>query len=219
MGDLVRTLLICGLVSAFEPFTIGGLLIVMAGDRPGPNGRAFVAAGFVVQTSILVVAGLLVGGLVSHDSGAGRSFLGLRVLLGIALIVVGVRLRRPSSKPAEELPAVFARLQHLRPRTAFVAGALFCDYQGPIVGALALAATTDVGTSGQLVAIAGYTVLATGLPLTLVMVTERSTALRQRFERGVASVMSRRRVIGSWLSLGIGVLFVGDAVATWVMAA
>jgi len=215
MGELVRTLLICGLVSAFEPFTIGGLLIVMSGARPGPNGRAFVAAGFVVQTSILVVAGLLVGGLVSEDSGVGRSFLGLRIALGVALVVVGLRLRRPSSKPAEEVPAVFARLQQLTPRTSFVAGALFCDYQGPIVGAVALAAT-DVGTGGQLVAIAGYTLLATGLPLTLVMVTERSAAMRLRFERGVGTVMARRRAIGSWLAIGIGVLVAFDAIITWV---
>lgn len=215
MGELVRTLLICGLVSAFEPFTIGGLLVVMSGARPGPNGRAFVAAGFVVQTSILVVAGLLVGGLVSNDSGAGRTFLGLRVALGVALVVVGIRLRRPPSKPADEVPAMFARLQQLTPRTAFVAGALFCDYQGPIVGALALAAT-DVGTGGQLVAIAGYSLLATGLPLTLVMVTERSVTMRQRFERGIGAVMARRRAIGSWLAIGIGVLLALDAVTTWV---
>lgn len=215
MGELVRTLLICGLVSAFEPFTIGGLLIVMSGARPGPNGRAFVAAGFVVQTSILVVAGLLIGGLVSNDSGAGRTFLGLRIALGVVLVVVGIRLRRPPSKPADEVPAMFARLQQLTPRTAFVAGALFCDYQGPIVGALALAAT-DVGTGGQLVAIAGYTLLATGLPLTLVMVTERSSAMRQRFERGIAAVMARRRAVGSWLAIGIGVLLAFDAIITWV---
>lgn len=216
MAELVRTLLICGLVSAFEPFTVGGLLIVMAGERPGPNGRAFVAAGFIVQTTILVVAGLLVGGLVTNDSGAGRTFLGLRIALGVALLIVGLRLRRPSSKPAEEVPAIFQRLQHLSPRSAFVAGALFCDYQGPIVGALALAAATDVTTGGQLTAIACYTVLATGLPLTLVMITERSIAMRQRFERGIGSVMAHRRMIGSWLAIGIGALFLVDAVTTWI---
>lgn len=215
MAELVRTLLICGLVSAFEPFTIGGLLIVMAGERPGANGRAFVAAGFIVQTTILVVAGMLVGGLVTNDSGTGRSFLGLRIALGVVLVVIGLRLRRPSSKPTEEVPAVFQRLQHLRPRTAFVAGALFCDYQGPIVGALALAAT-DVSTGGQLTAIAGYTLLASGLPLTLVMVTERSVEMRRRFEHGISSVMARRRVIGSWLAIGIGVLFMVDAATTWI---
>lgn len=215
MAELVRTLLVCGLVSAFEPFTIGGLLVVMAGRRPGPNGRAFVFAGFLVQTTILVVAGLLVGGAVSNDSGAGRTFLGLRILLGIALVVIGFRLRRPSDKPAEEVPALFQRLQSLTPRSAFVAGALFCDYQGPIVGALALAAT-DVGTGSQLIAIACYTLLATGIPLTLVMVTQRSVATRERFERGTRAVMARRRAIGSWLCLGIGALFIVDALITWL---
>lgn len=215
MAELVKTLLICGLVSAFEPFTVGGLLIVMAGERPGPNGRAFVAAGFVVQTTILVVAGMLVGGLVSNDSGAGRTLLGLRIALGVVLVIVGLRLRRPPTKPVEEVPAMFHRLQHLRPRTAFVAGAIFCDYQGPIVGALALAAA-DVSTGGQLTAIACYTLLASGLPLTLVMVTERSVEMRRRFEHGISSVMARRRAIGSWLAIGIGVLFVFDAATTWI---
>lgn len=110
---------------------------------------------------------------------------------------------------------MFQRLQHLRPRTAFVTGALFCDYQGPIVGALALAAA-DVSIGGQLTAIACYTLLATGLPLTLVMVTERSVAMRQRFEHGISWVMARRRAIGSWLAIGIGVLLVVDAATTWI---
>ena len=214
MGELVRTMVVCGLVSAFEPFTLAGLLIVMAGQRAGANGKAFLAGGFLVQTSILIIAGIVLGGVVSMDSRVGRSFLGLRILLGIVVIVIGLRLRRPSDKPADEMPASFDRLHNLTPKSAFFVGMVFCDYQGPIVGALALAATS-VSTGGAFVAIGFYTLFATGLPLLLVLVTERSVAMRQRFEHGMNSVMARRRSIGSWLCLGIGTLFILDALTTW----
>ena len=95
---------LAGLLSGTQPITIMGLLLVMTGDRSKRNGISFVAGAFVVETTILLAASLLVGGSVEPSSSPGRVLLFIRMALGVALIVAGILLRRPPKKPAPEIP-------------------------------------------------------------------------------------------------------------------
>ena len=210
MSDLVRTLLICGLLSGTQPITIMGLMLVSTGEQSVRKGVAYLSGNFVVESVILLTATVLVGGVVERASGMGRLFLVLRVLLGIALLVVGFRLRREPSGPVPPVPKALERVQNLSPGKAFLAGMLLADYQGPLVGSLALTAA-DVTFGGRMLALAFYSLLATGIPLAIFIAVIRSRRTRERVDGATNWVMVHRRQLGSWFALVLGLLLVGDA--------
>ncbi|MBX3313778.1 MAG: GAP family protein [Actinobacteria bacterium] len=210
MSDLVRALVIAGLVSGTQPLTIMGLLLVMAGQRPRRNGWAYVAGALVVETTVLLVADLVVGATVEPDTGPARAFLGIRIALGLALIVLGLLLRRPAKQPQPEVPKALERLQNMDPKKSFVAGFALADYQGPVIASLALAAS-DVSSSGRLLSIAFYTSLASGIPIALMLAITRSDRTRDRIDSGTKWVMRNRRVIASWICLVLGTFLAADA--------
>lgn len=210
MSDLVRAVVIAGLISGTQPLTIMGLLLVMAGRRPRPNGWAYIAGALLVETTVLLVANLLVGAAVEPGTGPARAFLGVRIALGLALVVVGLRLRRPAKKPQPEVPKALERLQHMDPRKSFVAGVALADYQGAVIASLALTAA-DVGSSGRLLSIALYTSLASGIPVALMLAITRSDRTRDRLDSGTKWVMRNRRLLASWVCLVLGTFLVADA--------
>lgn len=210
MGELVRALVLAGLLSGTQPITIMGLLLVMTGDRSTRNGISFISGAFVVETTILIAASLLVGGGVEPSSQPGRIMLVIRMALGAALVVVGVLLRRPPKKPAPEVPAALERLHSLSPGKAFVAGMVLADYQGPIVGSLAIASAT-VELSSRLPALLLYTLLASGIPVAVIIITTRSATAGQKLSNGTTWVMQNRRMLASIFAIVMGLFLVGDA--------
>ena len=83
----------------------------------------------------------------------------LRRRLGLALLVMGIKMRKEPKEPQPEIPKSLERLQGMGPGKAFLAGLALADYQGPVIGSMALAAST-VGTAGRLAGWAIYTLLA-----------------------------------------------------------
>ncbi len=210
MGDLVRTLILCGLLSGTQPVTIMGLLLVMTGDRPRPNGWAFISGAFVVGTTILFGASLLFGNTVQAPSTPGRIFLLLRIALGLALIALSFILRRPPRKPSPEIPTALERLKDLTPRKAFVAGMALVDYQGPVIGSLAIA-SADVTLGGRFLALGLFTLFASGIPVAIILLTTRSEAAHEKLTGATTWVMRNRRMLSSWITLVMGLFLVSDA--------
>ena len=68
MTELARLLIVSGLVSGTQPSTIMGLLVVMNGATPRRNGWAFVLGLFTVETLLLVVASVVLGGTIEPVS-------------------------------------------------------------------------------------------------------------------------------------------------------
>ena len=204
MGDLVRALVLCGLLSGTQPVTIMGLLLVMTGARPRPNGWAFVGGAFVVESGLLLTASLVFGATIGPSSSPGRLFLAIRIALGFGLVVIGVLLRRPPRKPTPELPESLARLQGL------TAGIVLADYQGPVIGSLAIA-SAQVGLSGRFLALGLYTLLATGIPVAIILLTTRSARAHDKLTGGTAWVMKNRRRLASWVTLVMGLFLISDA--------
>jgi hypothetical protein len=187
-----------------------GLLLVTTGEQPRRKGIAYLCGAFLVETSILLFSGLVLNGTVDTGGGVGRSFLVIRILLGLALIVMGLRMRRPPKSPAPEVPKSLERLQGLSPAKAFVGGALLADYQGPVIASLALAAA-DVSLGGRLIALSMYTLLASGIPIAIFIVVLRSRNAMEKMNDATAWVMKHRRQLASWFGLVLGTLLVGDA--------
>lgn len=209
MDGLVRTLLLCGVLSGTQPLTIMGLLLVMGGARPRANGFAYLAGAFTVQTALLLAAAAIIGGTVRPDTDAGRSLIGVRIAIGVALVVFGLLLRRPPGKPVPEIPNALTKLRGMGPGQAFVGGILVADYQGPVIASFALA-TAGVELGGRLVGLGVYALLATGIPLGLMLWATRSERARDRLDRATKWVMAHRRVLASWLAIVVGLLVLGD---------
>jgi len=89
-GNVLTGLIPLGLVVAVSPITVIPAVLVLQSPRPRPSGLAFLAGwsiALAVVTAICVSASGLLGGL--HKSPPGWASW-LRVILGSALIVVGV---------------------------------------------------------------------------------------------------------------------------------
>lgn len=202
--------MICGLVSGTQPVTIMGLLLVSAGVKGRTAGWAYLGGAFLVETAVLLAASFVIGGTVKTDSDPGRWFLYIRILLGLALIVASLLLRRPPKKPQPEVPKSLARLQELSPAKAFVAGAVLADYQGPLIGSLAIA-SADVSLGGRFGALLVYTAVASGIPIAIFIVTSRSEKAHDKLGNGTTWVMQNRRRLASWVALIAGLFLAGDA--------
>ena len=210
MSELLRTMVICGFISATEPFTAMGLLLMMTSHRPRQNGIFYLLGVFTIETAILVFSAMVLGGLVDTDSSPGHFLLALRVVAGIALVVLGLRLRKPAKKPEPEVPKIFDRIRGVGPLGAFVAGIALADYQGPIIGSLALV-SSDVGRPERLLAVLVFTVIATGIPMFVYFWALRSETAREKLQKATNWVMSHRRQIASWFCIILGTLLAGDA--------
>ena len=80
---------------------------------------------------------------------------------------------------------------------------------------LVLVWTRAFGLLGnRLLALVPYTLLATGVPLLIVLTTTRSQGARERFTNGIDKLMRNRRQIASWICLLVGALVVVDTAIT-----
>ena len=213
MSDLVRSLVVAGLLSGTQPITLMGVVLSMGGAAPRRTGAAFVFGAFIVETGIVLTASFLVDGSVEPSSGPARAMLIVKIAAGIALVVIGVRLRRPPKKPAPATPKSLERLNQLTPIKAFVAGILLADYVGPVLASSAIA-TAPVGRGGQLLALALFTLLATGIPAFLVLYGTHSDRAQDRLENSTSWVMEHRRPLASWIVIVVGVLLTLSSLLT-----
>ena len=211
MSDLVRTLILCGILSGTQPVTVMGLLLVMAGGQGSRvKGLCYLSGAFVVESSILLFSSLVLGGTVSNVSIPGRLFLIIRLLLGVALLIVGFRMRKPPKEPQPEIPKSLERLQGMGPGKAFIAGLALADYQGPVIGSMAIAAAS-VSMGGRFAALGLYTLFATGIPFTIYLIVLRSQNAMEKMNHATGWVMKNRRLLVSWFGLVMGTLLIGDA--------
>jgi hypothetical protein len=211
MPSLVRTLILCGILSGTQPVTVMGLLLVMAGGTNSKRkGLAYLSGAFLVESGILLFSSVVLGGTVSNVSIPGRLFIIIRVLLGVALIVMGIKMHKEPKEPQPEVPKSLVRLQGMGPGKAFLAGLALADYQGPVIGSMALAAS-NVGMAGRLGGWAIYTLLASGIPFVVFVVVLRSQRAMDKMNHATAWVMHNRRKLASWFGLVMGTLLIGDA--------
>lgn len=211
MSDLVRTLILCGILSGTQPVTVMGLLLVTAGGQNSrAKGLAYISGAFLVESSILLFSSVVLGDSVSSVSTGGRLLLYIRIGLGVVLLIMGISMRRPPKKPQPEVPKSLERLQGMRPRQAFVAGLVLADYQGPVIGSMAISAAA-VSMSGRLVSLGLYTLLATGIPLVILFTVLRSQKALNKMNSATTWVMRNRRMIVSWFGIVLGTLLIGDA--------
>jgi hypothetical protein len=210
--------LVYALAAAASPLVLTATFVVIRSDRPRANGVGFLS-GFLLGTIIACGLGLVIGQstverLGSHETVEGA----LTLLLGVALLTVGMRARRPSP-PSESAgsrrSAILAGLAHVRPSAAFSMAGLL-GFGGPkrlVLTFLAMASVSETSlrdvTGVTLVVV--YVVLATVLvwvPVGIVLVAgERADAI---LARGGGWLTARSAALRVWLSLAVGAALVVD---------
>ena len=207
------------LAAAASPLVLTATFAVIRSERPRTNGIAFLS-GFLLGTTIACGLGLVLGQaavdrLDSHETVEGV----LTLLLGVALLAVGLRARHAPPRSAargSRASAILAGLGNVRPAAAFSMAGLL-GFGGPkrlVLTFLAMASVSEasLGDAEDLTLVLVYIVVATVLvsvPVGIVIIAgERAAAILARGESWLTDHAAQLRV---WLSLGIGAALIVDA--------
>jgi hypothetical protein len=208
-----------GLAAAASALVLAATFVVIRSERPRTNGIAFLS-GFLLGTVIACGLGLALGQaavdrLDSHDTLKAA----LTLLLGIALLAVGLRARHTQPRPearGSRATAILAGLGNVGPAATFSMAGLL-GFGGPkrlLLTFLAMASATEAGLRDivNLTLVAVYVVISTllvSVPVGIVIIAgERADVT---FARGQSWLTEHAGALRVWLSLGIGGALVVDA--------
>ena len=207
------------LAAAASPVALTATFVVIGSARPRRNGIAFLS-GFLLGTMIACGLGLGLGQaaverLDSHETVEEV----LTLLLGIALLIVGLQAWHASPRPEHEgsrASAILAGLGNVRPAAAFSMAGLL-GFGGPkrlLLTFLAMVSVTEANLLDieSLTLVVGYLVVATvpvSVPVGIVLIAgQRAAVILGRGESWLTEHAASLRV---WLSLGIGAALIVDA--------
>jgi Sap, sulfolipid-1-addressing protein len=212
--------LLYAVAAAASPLVLAATFVVLRSKRPRANGIAFLS-GLLLGTCIACGLGLLLGNaVVERFDTHGTIQEVLTLLLGLVLLLIGLRARhyspRPDAEGSSRASAILAGLGNVRPAAAFSIAVLL-GVGGPkrlVLTFLAMASISKagIGGAGDSTLLVTYIVIATALvwvPVGIVVVAgERAAAI---LEHGQSWLTSHAAALRVWLSLGIGAALVVDA--------
>jgi Sap, sulfolipid-1-addressing protein len=144
-GSVLTGLIPLGLVVALSPITVIPAVVVLQAPRPRPSGLAFLTGwllGLAALTALCVAASGLLGGLDKSPPGWASW---LRVVLGSALILLGIH-RWLTRHNRTESPKWMRSLATISPSRAAITGALLVVR--PDVLFICIPAGLAIGASG-----------------------------------------------------------------------
>ncbi len=227
--DIVPQILLYALVAAFSPLVLVTTLTVLLSGRGRLNGTAYLI-GFLLAQAVVCVVAFLIGTAATSEplSGQATVLAILEIVLGSLLLAAGLQQRRHPDQRRERRPTprvdalrakldLDTRLQNLRPRFAFFAGALLGV--GPKRLVLTLLAVAEVSIAGLLrieeAALAALFVVVASIPVLVpvgVYLIAGSHAQRWITETK-AWLTANETNLKLYSTLVFGLLFVGDGLA------
>jgi hypothetical protein len=218
--DAGAHVLFFALAAAASPLALTAAFVVIRSARPRTNGIAFLS-GFLLGTTIASVLGLVLGQAAVERLDSYETLGGvLTLLLGIALLTVGLRMWHASPRSEAEgssrASAILAGLGNVRPAAAFSMAGLL-GFGGPkrlVLTFLAMVSVSEASISDLegLTLVVGYIAVATvpvSVPVGIVIIAgQRAAAILGRGESWLTEHAASLRL---WLSLGIGAALVVDA--------
>ena len=224
MIDAAGHVLFFALAAAASALTLTATLVVLRSRRPRTNGVAFLS-GFLLGTTVACGLGLALGQAAVDRLDSHETFeTAVTLLLGAALLVVGLRARHASPRPQSQgsrASAIMAGLANVRPAAAFSMAGLL-GFGGPkrlVLTFLAMASISDAGLGdvADLTLVVVYIAVATALvsvPVGIVIVAgDRAAGL---LAGGHAWLTEHEAWFRVWLSTGIGVALLVDGVVRLV---
>ena len=212
-------ILFYGLAAAASALALSATFVAIRSERPRTNGIAFLT-GFLFGTVIACGLGLALGQaavdrLDSHE----KLKAALTLLLGVALLAVGLRARHSPPRPearGSRAKAILAGIRDVGPAATFSMAGLL-GFGGPkrlLLTFLAMASATAAGLGDivDLILVAVYVAISTlvvSVPVGIVILAGDRADVT--FARGQSWVSEHAGPLRVWLSLGIGSALVVDA--------
>jgi threonine/homoserine/homoserine lactone efflux protein len=220
VNDTTRILLYA-LVAGLSPLALLATLAALGSGRGRLNGLAFAVGLLLTQTTVLVLA-IALGSAATPDRDLGHPTLAavLEMTLGVLLLLYATRGRsrdEPRADPeASRTKALLDRLSHLRPVTAFSAGALLgvggvkrltiTLFAGATIAISGLVPAEQTGLAALYIVIASVLVW---LPVAVYLVAgKRADAWTERTETWIVANEQR---ITSLSMVAFGLLLIGHA--------
>ncbi len=113
---MIFDLLLIGLAIALEPLPITALILILASERGVRKGLGFVLGWFASLTAVIAMTVLVTGGKPPAPSSAPSiGVLVVKLLLGVALVVVGLRRRKRLGQPSppKKPPTWMSRIDNM----------------------------------------------------------------------------------------------------------
>jgi len=124
---VLLTILVLGVLASLSPSTIVVFILLLATRRATVNGAAFLV-GWTLSLVVVFVGSYLIGGTHTASQGAGHATVNaVEIVLGLGLVVLGVREWRHRSRPRTVSPreaGLKDRLEGIGPLEAVVVGVL-----------------------------------------------------------------------------------------------
>lgn len=216
MGDAIGETLGFAVGIAVSPIPIAAVILMLFSGRARSNSVAFMIAwiaGIAVVTAVVVA----IPGLEADDSAPSTTTGWVKLVLGILLLAVGVRQwgLRPGPGDEPAVPGWMARIDELRPGTAFGLGFLLSALN-PKNLLLAVAAGVSLGalplsTSETVSAVAVFTLIAAltvAVPVVAYLVA--GARLDPTLDRTKAWLIENNTAVMAVLLLVFGVNLLGD---------
>jgi threonine/homoserine/homoserine lactone efflux protein len=220
MGSVIGQMLPYAVGIAISPIPVVAVILMLFSRRAGSNGPAYLA-GWVTGLFLVIVVVQLLAGLLGAAPGSPPAWAGwLKLLLGILLVVLGVRrwrTRPPTGSPAP-LPPWLHAVDDLRPGTAFAMGALLSGVN-PKNLALTVAATlvlVQAGLSGVeslLAAIVFVAIASASVAGPLVYQALGGPAARTTLDTWRAWLEDENATVMAVVLVVLGVVLVGHGLA------
>lgn len=220
MGSVIGQMLPYAVGIAISPIPVVAVILMLFSRRAGSNGLAYLA-GWIVGLVLVIVVVQLLAGLAGTTPGSPPPWSGwLKLLLGILLVVLGVRRwrSRPPAGSAAPLPPWLQAVDDLRPGTAFAMGALLSGVN-PKNLALTVAATlvlVQAGLSGVeslLAAIVFVAVAAASVAGPIVYLAVAGPAARTTLDAWRTWLEDDNATVMAVVLVVLGVVLVGHGLA------
>ena len=220
MSEAIGSILSLAVAAAISPFPIIGVVLMLTTPRARVNGPLFIV-GWLVGLGVVGAIGLTLAGAAAGDEGETSTFVTVvKVILGLALVVLAVQQwrKRPAPGESPKLPAWMSAVDDFTPVRATVMGFVLSALN-PKNLILTLAATTTIAatslsTGDQAIVFIVYVVIATlgvGIPVvTYFVMGERSASVLEDLKTWLSAHNS---AIMAVILLVIGVKILGDALA------
>jgi threonine/homoserine/homoserine lactone efflux protein len=222
MGNAIGQILAFAVGIAISPIPIIGVVLMLATPKARTNGPAFLL-GWVLGLAIAGTIVLLASGGADADTSGSTGWANvLKLILGIALLVLAARRwrSRPPAGAEAELPRWMQSVDQFSVRRSASLGAALAAVNPKnlilLIGGAAAIAQTGASAGAQAVALIALIAVATigvGTPVAIYFALgERSKHilddLKERMSRNNAAIMAV-------LCLVIGAKLIGDAISAF----
>ena len=209
---MVLNLVIIGLAITLEPLTLIAFILLLAARKGLWKGLAFIL-GFVASVVAVIAAVLLTtgGNPPRQNTAPSTAVLVVKALLGVLLILIGLRQRRRLGRPRKP-PTWMARLDHMSPVAATGFGAFMVPWSLVAIGA-ATVVQAKLSTAGDWLALVAFCLLCTSTFLVMELYAafspEAAQARLGRVRTWIDAHTDQAIIVGA---LVIGCYFLADSI-------